>query len=143
MAKTFLHSMFIDFNSFFASVEQVCLLPPSARPAVVVVPLMAETTCCIAASRQAKPYGIKTGTPVHEARRLCPDLEVIEARPELLRALPQADEQGHRGMRVSPNVESIDEVHCPLWGEWMEIDAAKRLGSVHQGSDCLENQPLC
>ena len=49
---------------------------------MVVVPLMAETTCCIAASREAKPFGIKTGTPVHEARRLCPGLVVIEARPE-------------------------------------------------------------
>ena len=82
MAKTFLHSMFVDFNSFFASVEQVCEPRLRDRP-VVVVPLLAETTCCIAASRQAKPFGIKTGTPVHEARRLCPDLEVIEAQPEL------------------------------------------------------------
>ena len=73
--------MFIDFNSFFASVEQELRPELRDRP-VVVVPLMAETTCCIAASYQAKPFGIKTGTPVHEARRLCPDLEVIEARPE-------------------------------------------------------------
>ena len=123
---TFVHSMFIDFNSFFASVEQAQRPELRGRP-VVVVPLVAETTCCIAASREAKPFGIKTGTPVHEARRLCPGLIVVEARAEpyilVHRALLKVIEE----CGLSPEVASIDEAHCPLWGEWMDPDAARAL----------------
>ena len=40
---------------------------------------MAETTCAIAASYPAKAFGIKTGTLVHEARRLCPEVLLVPA----------------------------------------------------------------
>ncbi len=126
MGKTFLHSMFIDFDGFFASVEQVCRPRLRGRP-IAVVPLLAETTCCIAASRQAKPYGIKTGTPVHEARRLCPDLEIVEARPEVYVRCHRRMNEVIEECGISAEVESIDEVHCPLWGEWMEPEPARRL----------------
>ena len=118
--------MFIDFNSFFASVEQVCTPRLRGWP-VAVVPLRAETTSCIAASRQAKAAGIRTGTPVYEARRLCPDLEVVEARPELYVRCHKRLNEVIAECGVSPEVASIDEVHCPLWGEWMEVKAAQRL----------------
>ena len=81
-AETFgeLRWMSLDMNSYFASVEQQLRPELRSRP-VAVVPVMAETTCCIAASYEAKRYGIKTGTKVSEARRLCPELLVVEARP--------------------------------------------------------------
>ena len=126
MINVKLHSMFIDFNSFFASVEQE--LDPGLRDRpVAVVPLIAETTCCIAASKEAKRFGIKTGTQVREARRMCPELIVIEARPGAYidfhnRSVKVIEECG-----VTPEVCSIDEVHCPLWGEWMEEGAARHL----------------
>ncbi|MDZ7736764.1 MAG: DNA polymerase [Gammaproteobacteria bacterium] len=75
-----LRSFFVDFNSYFASVEQQ-LRPELRGLPVGVVPVMAETTCCIAASYEAKAYGIKTGTQVAEARRLCPDIRIVQARP--------------------------------------------------------------
>ena len=118
--------MFIDFNSFFASVEQELRPELRGRP-VVVVPLLAETTCCIAASAQAKPFGIKTGTPVHEARRLCPDLEVVEARPERYVRCHKFLNKTIAECGISPEMRSIDEVHCKLWGEWMEVEAARQL----------------
>lgn len=56
-----LTALFIDCDSFFASVEQQ--LEPSLRGKPVgVAPVMAETSCCIAASYEAKHYGVKTGT---------------------------------------------------------------------------------
>src|SRR5574340_335132 len=58
-----LHSLYVDLNSFFASVEQQ-LRPELRGRAVGVLPVMADTTSCIAASIDAKRYGIKTGTPV-------------------------------------------------------------------------------
>ena len=118
--------MFIDFNSFFASCEQASR-PELRGRAVVVVPLLAETTCCIAASREAKAFGIKTGTPVREARRLCLELEVVEARPEPYIRYQQALNGVIRDCGLDPHAESIDEVHCELWGEWMEEEAAREL----------------
>ena len=126
--RAFLHSMFIDFNAFFASVEQELQPGLRGRP-VVVVPVMAETTSCIAASYQAKPYGIRTGTPVHEARRLCPDVVVVEARPEYYIRCHRKLNQVIEECGVSVEDRSIDEVHCKLWGEWMEVDAARQLAS--------------
>ncbi len=126
MKKGFLHSMFIDFNSFFASCEQADRPELRGKP-VVVVPLLAETTCCIAASREAKPFGIKTGTPVHEARRLCSGLRVIEARPEPYIAHQRALNEVIRDCGVEPHPQSIDEVHCQLWGEWVQEAPAREL----------------
>ncbi len=118
--------MFIDFNSFFASCEQADRPELRGKP-VVVVPLLAETTCCIAASREAKPFGIRTGTPVHEARRLCPGLLVVEARPEPYIRYQQALNDVIRDCGVDPHPESIDEVHCTLWGEWVQEEPAREL----------------
>src|SRR6201989_2508495 len=71
---TFLH---IDLSSFFASVEQQ-LHPEYRNRPLAVVPTMADTTCCIAASYEAKALGIKTGTQVGEAKQRCPEIILIE-----------------------------------------------------------------
>ena len=52
-----LRSLFVDFNSYFASVEQQLNPALRGRP-VGVVPVLAETSCCIAASYEAKALGI-------------------------------------------------------------------------------------
>ena len=137
----FMHSMFIDFNSFFASVEQAQRPELRGRP-VVVVPLLAESTCCIAASREAKPFGIKTGTPVYEARRLCPGLVVVEARAESYILIHRALFKVIEDCGVAPEVASIDEVHCPLWGEWMEPDAARALAQEIKRTIAEKVSPL-
>src|SRR5258708_33697946 len=77
-----LRSLLVDFNSYFASVEQQAEPRLRGRP-LGVVPMLADTTVCIAASVEAKQYGVKTGTKVAEARRLCPQIEFVVARHEL------------------------------------------------------------
>src|SRR5271169_3453773 len=74
--------LFVDLNSYFASVEQEARPELRGRP-VGVVPMMADTTCCIAASYEAKAFGVRTGTIVADARRMCPEIELVEARHEL------------------------------------------------------------
>ncbi|MGH8274839.1 MAG: Y-family DNA polymerase, partial [Gammaproteobacteria bacterium] len=114
-----LRSLFLDFDAYFASVEQQLRPELRGRP-VAVVPVMADTTCCIAASYPAKRYGIKTGTQVGEARRLCPDLALVEARHEAY------VEYHHRLVRAVEQcipvdeVASIDEMACTLTGSWRE-----------------------
>ena len=84
-----LRVLYVDFNSYFASVEQQMRPELRGRP-VAVVPVLAETTCCIAASYEAKRCGVKTGTLVSESRKLCPDIRFVEAR------------QAGRGDRILP-----------------------------------------
>lgn len=108
-----LRAFFIDFNSYFASVEQQ-LRPELRGKPVGVAPMLAETTCCIAASYEAKAFGIKTGTQVAEARRLCPDIQIVEARPPLYvefhdRLVAVVEDQ----IPVD-KVLSIDEMVCTL-----------------------------
>ena len=54
-----LRSLYVDFNSSFASVEQQERPELRGRP-VGVVPVMTDTTCCIAASYEAKKFGVKS-----------------------------------------------------------------------------------
>ena len=75
---------------------------------------MAETTCAIAASYPAKALGIRTGTLVHEARRLCPHVKLVQANHRLYvdyhhRILSAIDKH----IPVA-DVMSIDEVACRL-----------------------------
>jgi DNA polymerase-4 len=77
-----LNWLYIDINSYFATVEQQ--VNPSIRgKPVAVVPLLSDSTCAIAASQEAKLKGIKTGTKIYQAKKLCPELICIKARHEL------------------------------------------------------------
>jgi len=105
--------LYIDFNSYFASVEQQ-LRPALRGKPVAVVPVASDSTCAIAASYEAKAFGIKTGTPVWEARRLCPELICVLARHEHYVAFHHrllAEVERHIHIDA---VCSIDEAACRL-----------------------------
>ena len=75
-----LRTLAVDFNSFFASCEQQENPRLRGKP-VAVLPVMTDSSCVIAASYAAKAFGVKTGTGVREAKKLCPELQLIESRP--------------------------------------------------------------
>jgi DNA polymerase-4 len=56
-----LNWLYFDLNSYFATIEQQVDLSLRGKP-VVVVPLLSDSTCAIAASYEATLKGIKTGT---------------------------------------------------------------------------------
>jgi DNA polymerase-4 len=121
-----LRALYVDFNSYFASAEQQFDPQLRGRP-VAVLPVVADTTCCIAASHEAKRCGVKTGTLVSEARKLCPDIRFVEAKPavyvDLHRRLVEAIESCLHVERVM----SIDEVACRLTGSDRRRDRALTL----------------
>lgn len=119
--------LFVDMNAFFASVEQQ-LRPELRGKPVAVVPVLAETTCCIAASYEAKRYGIKTGTLVQDARLLCPRLEVVEARPRVYISIHRQILQAVDTVLPIEAVLSIDEMVCKLMGREKEPQNALKLG---------------
>jgi DNA polymerase-4 len=121
-----LRALFVDFNAYFASVEQQ-LQPRLRGKPVAVVPVVAETTCCIAASYEAKRFGIKTGTRVAEARRLCPALRVIPARPELYVDMHHRLHDIVDSCAPVAEVLSIDEMRCELTGRWRQREHAEAL----------------
>jgi DNA polymerase-4 len=119
--------LFVDMNSFFASVEQH-LRPELRGIPVGVVPVESEGTCVIAASREAKARGVKTGTGVPEARSMCPRIRFVKARPALYVRVHQAI--GRSIDRCAPvhKVYSIDEWAIRLMGKEREPEHALDLG---------------
>jgi DNA polymerase IV len=105
--------LFLDLNSYFASVEQQ--LQPSLRgKPVIVAPVGSDTTVAIAASVEAKRFGISTGTPVWEAKRRCRDLIVTPARHDRYVEFHEAIvAEVWRHIPVT-KVCSIDEMACRL-----------------------------
>lgn len=110
-----LRSLYVDFNSYFASVEQQVEPGLRGRP-VCVAPVLAETTCCIAASHEAKTFGVKTGTPIFEARKLCRGIRVVQARPPLYVEYHHKLVAAVESCTPVEAVYSIDEMHCELTG---------------------------
>jgi DNA polymerase IV len=118
--------LFLDLNSYFASVEQNEDPELRGKP-IAVLPLMTDATCVIAASYEAKRFGVKTGTPVWEAKRLCPGIKLVAGRHDLYvdyhhRILDEVD-------RYIPVTEicSIDEVACRLDSREQDLNVAKDL----------------
>lgn len=72
--------MHIDLNSCFATVEQQARPLLRGRP-VVVVNRRTEKTMIVTASYEAKARGISLGMRVYDARKLAPDLVVLESDP--------------------------------------------------------------
>lgn len=72
----------IDMNSYFASVEQQDNPAWRGQPVGVCEHLGG---IIIAASVEAKRWGIKTGTPVWEARRLYPKIHLTKTHPDRYR----------------------------------------------------------
>jgi len=119
-----LQSLLIDYNGFFASCEQQERPDLRGRP-VAVVPVLSETTSCIAASYDAKRAGIRVGTPVAEARRLCPGIAIVESRPEIYLRHHQNLLTAVETCLPVTEVWSIDEVWCRLPSGLQSPEAAR------------------
>lgn len=118
--------LFLDLNAYFASVEQQERPELRGRP-IAVVPMITENTVCIAASYEAKSFGVKTGTKLADARAMCPGLELVEARPQLYVEYHHAIvEAAGRCLPVS-TVMSVDEMACELMGREQALNNALQL----------------
>jgi nucleotidyltransferase/DNA polymerase involved in DNA repair len=91
------------------------------------VQTLTDSACAIAASYAAKAFGIKTGTLVKEARRLCPAVIPVQARH---RIYIDYHERILRAVDTCVPVEkvcSIDEVVCRLMGTERQVVVAREL----------------
>ncbi len=122
-----LRALAIDFNSYFASVEQQERPELRGQP-LIVVPVLAETSGSIAVSLEAKKLGLKRNVRVAEARRLCPGLIVVEARPEVYIRYHRRLKEVVATLAPVKKVQSIDELECELSGDLALTQRALTLG---------------
>ncbi len=107
MEATILHA---DVDSFFASVEQRDDPRLKGRPVIVGAGVV------LAASYEAKAYGVRTAMGGRQARRLCPDAVVVSPR---MSAYSEASKAMFRVFEdATPLVEglSIDEAFLDVRG---------------------------
>ncbi len=110
--------LFVDFDSFFASVAQQDRPELRGKPVGVVPSIGVETTCCIAASYEAKAKGVRTGTLVHEARRLIPGMIFVEGdHSRYVEVHHQAMEVIEKCLHIEKRL-SIDECFGRLPPHW-------------------------
>ena len=120
--------LYLDLNSYFASVEQQLNPDLRGRP-VVVAPVMTDSTSEIAASYEAKAYGIRTGTKIWQARAMCRDVVIVPGRhDEYVRFHHRVIAEVNRHVPVT-SVCSIDEVACRLMDNENSPDAVRSLAA--------------
>ncbi|MEK7143068.1 MAG: DNA polymerase [Patescibacteria group bacterium] len=108
-------NLFLDMNAFFASVEQQ-VQPAFRRRPVCVAPYTGDTGCCIAKSYEAKDCGVRTGVSVGEAKKLCPEILILESRPELYMFYHREIVKVLESFSPFVQVLSIDEFNIKLTG---------------------------
>lgn len=124
--KMILNWLYLDLNSYFASVEQQ-LQPKLQNKPIAIVPTMTDATCAIAASYEAKAYGVKTGTMIYEAKKLCPEIICVQANHEnYVRYHHKILEEIDKYIPIEI-ISSIDEVACKLIGSQKNEAQARKI----------------
>jgi len=99
----------LDIDAFFASVEQL------RQPALQGRPVIVGSGVAASASYEARAYGIRAGTSLAEARRLCPEAVVLPGHAPTYRAF--AEHVFDLAAELAPNLETfLDDALLDLTG---------------------------
>lgn len=115
--RVILHS---DVNNFFASVECVNRPELKDKPVAVAGNPEKRTGVILAKNEIAKKFGIKTGQPIFEAKRLCPDLICLPPHHSLYEKISKQLHQIY--LEYTDLVEPMGLDEC-----WLDITSSKRL----------------
>jgi len=118
--------LFLDMNSYFASVEQQ-VRPELRGSPVGIIPNDCDSTCCIAASYEAKAHGIKTGTGVRDAKERCPSIRIVLSRPDVYIEHHHKIVEAVETIHPVAQVHSIDEMSIKLRGPDRDPLVARQL----------------
>jgi DNA polymerase-4 len=118
--------LYLDINSYFATIEQQ-LHPELRGKPIAVVPVLADTASVIAASYEAKRCGIKTGTKIYQAKQLCPDLKCIVANQAVYAEYHHKIFKAVDLVLKVDHIFSVDEGACLLTGKYQQEDEALRV----------------
>ena len=109
---TEIERLYLDFDGFFASVEQQMQPHLRGKPVGVVPFKDAQHTCVIACSREAKLRGVKNVMNIEEARERCPDIILVPQSPDLYRRAHNTLISEITAVIPVDAVKSIDELTC-------------------------------
>ncbi len=118
--------LYLDMNSYFASVEQQEDAALRGRP-VGIVTVNRPGAACIAASFEAKRMGIGVGTRTQEARAICPDIVFRPARHDLYVDYHHRIRAAVERVHPVHGTHSVDEFSCRLGGRDRPLSAAMAL----------------
>jgi len=107
--------LYIDMNSYFASVEQQANPLFRGKP-LGVCAYLSDNGCIIASSKEAKKVGIKTGCNVRDAKKLYPGVILVENEPAKYRSTTQKIFQIYAQYTDRVEPYSIDEAFLDLTG---------------------------
>jgi len=124
MQRVILH---LDMNSYFASVEQQANPFLRGKP-VGVLATMTSHGCVLASSKEAKPFGVKTGVRADEARQRCPHITFVEVDPAKYRSTTKRIFKILTEYSEDLEAYSIDEAFLDLTGTVASLEAAAQLG---------------
>jgi len=111
-----IESLYLDFDGFFASVEQQADAALRGRP-IGVVAFEAATKgdnpgAMIACSREAKAAGLTNVMSAKEAKKRCPDIIFVAQKPDLYRRAQDALLNEIEMVIPIDKRKSIDEITC-------------------------------
>ncbi|HEY3216000.1 MAG TPA: DNA polymerase IV [Candidatus Eisenbacteria bacterium] len=99
----------VDIDAFFAAIEQ--LRDPRLRGRPVIV----GAGCIASCSYEARAFGLRAGMALSEARRLCPEVVILEGHAQIYRCF--AEQIFACCRELAPAVETyLDEAYCDLTG---------------------------
>jgi len=118
--------LLVDMDAFFASVEQLHHPHLRGQP-VVVCGDPGRRGVVTAASYEARPFGVRAGMPLQEARRLCPHAQYVEGNPEKYVALSLRLLDLY--LEFTPDVEpfSVDEAFLSVAGKGGTLEGAAEI----------------
>lgn len=116
----------VDMNAFFAAIEQRCNPFLQGKP-VLVCGDPKRRTVVAAASYEARPYGIQSGMPLHQALELCPQAVLVEGNPA--KYVDTAKRLHKIFLEFTPDMEvfSIDEVFLQFPHSTDPLETAKAI----------------
>ncbi len=141
--KSMSRMLHIDMDAFFASVEQA--LDPSlkGKPLIIGGDRSDARGVVCTASYEARPYGIHSGMPLAQARRLCPHAVFMRGR---FAHYEEASEKVRVILEgVSPLVEvaSIDEAYVDVSGSQRLFGGEDAIAAYIKGRIREETQLPC
>lgn len=126
MNKILVNYIYVDMNSYFASVEQQ--EDPSLRGKPVgIITIARKNAICIAASYEAKRLGIGMGSRMDEARQMAPDIQFRAARHDVYVDYHHKIKRAVDRIYPVDDTHSVDEFSCKLTGMDRELERAKKL----------------
>ena len=116
-------TLYIDMDSFYASVEQQLNPELRGRP-VGITAVDSDAGAIVAASYDAKALGIGVGTRIGEAKRICPGIALVGARHRVYARMNRKIEMAVDAVVEIERVRSIDEFQARISAADQELDRA-------------------